>query len=355
LIPDSETVSRLAFDYCIVSIEPRNPHRFRVLQSERPTMSERSNVPESKTAELPEKPKNEWRGVLVGVAALVVVAVVAAVIFVVQGGGADPAAGRTKVRIGVTDASKEYWKTLKGLAANEGIEIETVNFSDYHQANPALSQKQIDLNLFQHILFLANYNVSNNDTLTPIGSTYVVPLSLYSNKHTDVAAIPQGGTVAIPNDATNQARALSVLQQAGLLKLKDGGNVLSTPAEIDTAASKVTVTPVDAAQTVASLPSVDAAIVNNNFALDAGLDPAKALFGDDPASPAAAPYTNAVVSRAEDKNNPTYLEIAKLYQDKRVSDQVRADSKGTSVQVNRPQPELEGILADLTQTVKAAK
>ena len=317
-------------------------------------MSENDNAPGSNDVGLPPKPKSRLRGVLLGLATLVVVAVVAALV-VAQGSSTDSSTNRAKVRIGVTDASKPYWKTFKEIAAAEGIDIETVNFSDYHQANPALSQNQLDLNLFQHLLFLANYNASNNDTLTPIGSTYVVPLSLYSRKHASVADIPQGGTVAIPNDATNQARALLVLQQAGLVKLKGGGNVLSTPAEIDAGASKVSVTPVDAAQTVASIPSVDAAIENNNFALDAKLDPSKALSGDNPNSPAAAPYINLIVSRAEDKNNPTYLKIVQLYNDKRVTDQVWEDSKRTSVRVNRPQPDLEGILADLTRTVRGAR
>ncbi|KAA5825259.1 methionine ABC transporter substrate-binding protein [Saccharopolyspora hirsuta] len=303
---------------------------------------------------LPERPRRR-RGALVAVIAVVLVAVVAAALYAVNAGTDDTAAGRTKVRIGVTDASKEYWKTYKQLAAEQGIDIETVNFSDYHQANPALSQRQIDLNLFQHVLFLANYDVSNDDTLTPIGSTYVVPLSLYSQKHAAVADIPQGGTVAIPNDKTNQARALLVLQQAGLIALKGGGTVLSTPADIDTAASKVRVVPVDAAQTVASLPSVDGAIVNNNFALDADLDPSRALFGDDPNSPDAAPYINVFVARAEDKDNPVYRKVVEIYRDKRITDQVVADSKGTSVSVDRPQAELERILAELTATVRGAK
>ncbi|MER6993948.1 MetQ/NlpA family ABC transporter substrate-binding protein [Saccharopolyspora hirsuta] len=303
---------------------------------------------------LPERPRRRG-GALVAVIAVVLVAVVAAALYAVNAGTDDTAAGRTKVRIGVTDASKEYWKTYKQLAAEQGIDIETVNFSDYHQANPALSQRQIDLNLFQHVLFLANYDVSNDDTLTPIGSTYVVPLSLYSQKHAAVADIPQGGTVAIPNDKTNQARALLVLQQAGLIALKGGGTVLSTPADIDTAASKVRVVPVDAAQTVASLPSVDGAIVNNNFALDADLDPSRALFGDDPNSPDAAPYINVFVARAEDKDNPVYRKVVEIYRDKRITDQVVADSKGTSVSVDRPQAELERILAELTATVRGAK
>lgn len=312
---------------------------------------EPENKPENT---LPEKPPRKT-GLLLGIGVAAVVAVLAVVFTVVNTGDDSAAADRTTVRIGVTDASSEYWVPFKELAAAEGIDIETVNFNDYNQANPALAQKQLDLNLFQHLLFLADYNVSNNDTLTPISSTYVVPLSLYSQKHAAVADIPQGGTVAIPNDPTNQARALLVLQEAGLVKLNGGGTVLSTPADVDTAASKVNVTPVDAAQTVPALPSVDGAIVNNNFALDAELDPSKALFNDDPNSPAAQPYINAIVARAEDKDNPTYQRIAALYKDKRVADLVRAESKGTSVQIDRPAGELAGIVAELSQTVQAAE
>ena len=101
------------------------------------------------------------------------------------------------------------------------------------QANPALDSGEIDLNLFQHLQFLAEYNVGTDSDLTPVGATLVVPLGLYSKKHTSVEDIPQGGSVAIPNDPSNQARALLVLQEAGLISLTGGGNSLSTPADID--------------------------------------------------------------------------------------------------------------------------
>ncbi|GAB3579670.1 MetQ/NlpA family ABC transporter substrate-binding protein [Amycolatopsis endophytica] len=309
----------------------------------------------SDDAVLPEKPRKK-RGPLIGVTLAVVVVLVAVVLVVVNAtSDSGTTAGHTTVKIGVTDASSDYWTTFRRIAADNGIDLELVNFSDYTQANPALAQGQLDVNLFQHLLFLANYNVSADQTLTPIGSTYVVPLSLYSRKHNAVAGIPQGGQVAIPNDPTNQARALLVLQSAGLISLRGGGTVLSTPAEIDQAASKVTVTPVDASQTVAALPSVDAAIVNNNFALDADLDPTSALFNDDPASPSAEPYINTFVTRATDKDNPTYLKLAELYRDPRVATEVQAESKGTSVLVSRPGAELQSILGRLEETVRAAK
>ncbi|OLR92921.1 MetQ/NlpA family ABC transporter substrate-binding protein [Actinokineospora bangkokensis] len=302
---------------------------------------------------LPEKPKR-GRGPVIGAVVVVVLVVVGLVVWLTRGGD-DAGAGRTTVKIGTTEAAAPYWTVFKQLAGEQGIDLQVVNFSDYTQANPALAQGQIDLNLFQHLLFLANYDVSAGQDLTPIASTYVVPLSLYSQKHGTVAEIPRGGTVAIPNDPTNQARALLVLQKAGLVALKGGGTVLSTPAEIDAAASKVTVTPVDAAQTVNALSSVDGAIVNNNFALNGGLDPSKALFGDDPKDPTAEPYINAIVARSADKDNPTYAKVVQIYKDQRVAEKVQAESKGTSVLVDRPAGELRDILARLTETIRAAR
>ena len=309
----------------------------------------------SPTPALPERPKQNRTAVITWIAVAAVVVIVGAVLLVVNLTKSSDSAGRVTVKIGTTEASADYWPILIKLAAAQGIDIQTVNFGDYTQANPALSQGQLDLNLFQHLLYLASFNVSTNDTLTPIGSTVVVPLGVYSQNHTSLDQIPQGGQVTIPNDPTNQARALLVLQQAGLIKLKDGGNVLSTPADIDTSASKVTVAPVDAKQTVTSLPSADAAVINNNFALDAKLDPSKALYNDDPSKPAAQPYINAFVSRAADKDNPTYLKIAELYHDPAVTKAVVDASEGTAVIVTKPAAELQTILTDLEQTVRDAQ
>ena len=314
------------------------------------TPSEPSDIPT-----LPEKSKRNRTALFSWIAVAAVVVIVGAVLLAVNLTKSGDSADRVTVKIGTTEASADYWPILIKLAADQGIDIQTVNFGDYTQANPALSQGQLDLNLFQHLLYLASYNVSTNETLTPIGSTVVVPLGVYSQKHASLDQVPQGGQVTIPNDPTNQARALLVLQQAGLIKLQDGGNVLSTPADIDSSASRVTVTPVDAKQTVTSLPSVDAAVINNNFALDAKLDPSKALFNDDPSKPAAQPYINAFVSRAADKDNPTYLKIAELYHDPAVTKAVVDASEGTAVIVDKPAADLQTILTDLEQTVRDAK
>ncbi|MFF1634818.1 MetQ/NlpA family ABC transporter substrate-binding protein [Leifsonia sp. NPDC058248] len=304
---------------------------------------------------LPEKPKSKT-GLIVGIGIAVVAVIVAAVLVVVNlaSPGSSQAAKTTTVKIGTTEQAAPYWAVLKKAAAKDGIDIQVVGFSDYTQANPALKDGQIDLNLFQHLQFLAQYDVADNATLVPIASTLVVPLPLYSDKYKAVSDIPKGAKIAIPNDPTNQARALLVLQEAKLITLKDGGSTLATPADIDASASKVSVIPVDAAQTAPALASAAGAIINNNFALTAGIDPTSALFQDDPKSAAAEPYINAFVARDADKDNKTYLKVAELYHTKAVQDAVLAESKNTAVLVERPQADLEKILDGLKKTVKAA-
>ncbi|WP_426624582.1 MetQ/NlpA family ABC transporter substrate-binding protein [Leifsonia sp. McL0607] len=306
---------------------------------------------------LPEKPKRSKTPWIVGLAIVAVVAVVAVVAAVNanNSGSADAAAKSVTVKIGTTEQSAPYWPILKKEAAKEGIDIQVVGFKDYQQANPALADGLLDLNLFQHLQFLANYNVQAHQNLVPIASTYVVPLSLYSKKYSKLDEIPSGAEIAIPNDPTNQARALLVLQKAGLLALKNGGNTLATPADIDASASTVKVIAVDAAQTAPALDSAAGAVINNTFVGPAGIDPESALFKDDPKSAAAEPYINAFVARDKDKGNATYRKIAELYHTKAVQDAVLADSKNTAVLVQRPQADLIDILHSLEKTIEAAK
>nr|WP_083884222.1 MetQ/NlpA family ABC transporter substrate-binding protein [Nocardia higoensis] len=281
---------------------------------------------------------------------MTIAAVVAAATLSLTACGGDDEVAEGVVRIGTTESSPE-WDVFEEKAKEQGITLEITNYSDYSQPNIALAQRQIDVNLFQHLKFLGEYNVANDADLTPIGATQIVPLGLYSKKHASLADIPQGGQIAIPNDPSNQARALFVLQSAGLLKLSsDTGS--PTPADIDKGASKVTVTPVDAAQTALSLASVDASIINNTYLERSGVDPQSAIFKDDPNSPGAEPYINAFVTRAEDKNDPTYLKLVEIWHDPAVQAAVAESSKGTSVEVHRSGPELEEILERVQQTIR---
>jgi D-methionine transport system substrate-binding protein len=267
-------------------------------------------------------------------------------------GSGDGADG--PVRIGTVGAGDPYWETFTAAAAEEGIEVELVDFTDYPQPNPALAAGEIDINQFQHVVYLADYNEANGEDLAPIGATAIYPLGLYSTKFDDVADIPEGETVAVPDDDTNQARGLLILQSAGLIELEEGGSIFSTIADIDEANSKVEVVALDAAVTATSLPDVAAAIINNDFIEDAGLAADDAIAQDDPSDPAAFPYINIFATRAEDAENETYLKLVEIYQNTQaVLDGVSESSGGTAVFVTTSADDLAASLADVQADIAA--
>lgn len=311
--------------------------------------------------QLPSKTTRRGKvvGLIIGAAVVVAAAIVVTTVIVSNNTAAPAAADGAKaqtVSIGVADASQPYWKTYSALAKKElNVTIKLVNFTDYSQPNPALSQGQTDLNEFQHIQFLANYNVSNDDNLQPIGATAVYPLTLYSLKYTKPADIPDGAQVAIPNDTINEARGLLVLQAAKLLTLKNGGSAFSSLADIQT--HKVNVVAVDAAQTAVALQngSAAASIVNNNYATEAKLPTSKAIFHDDPSSAIAAPYVNVFAARAKDVKNALYLKLAALYHNPTVEKQVQAANGGTAVFRTTSASELQAELKKVEGDARAAK
>jgi D-methionine transport system substrate-binding protein len=271
-----------------------------------------------------------------------------------SGDGGD--AANDIVKIGVVGAGDPQWAAFEEAAADAGITIEVVDFSDYAQPNPATTEGELDLNQFQHIVYLADYNVSSGEDLTAIGSTAIYPLGLYSTKYDSVKDIPEGETVAVPNDASNQARALLVLQSAGLIELKSGGTIFSDLADVDESASKVKVTALEASLTPTSLPDVAAAIINNDFVEDAGLKFEDAIAQDDPSDPNALPYVNIFASRAEDTENETYLQLVEIFQTNAdVQAALVEASGGTALPVQTPVADLVDSLAKVEADTEAAQ
>ena len=255
-----------------------------------------------------------------------------------------------KITIGVV-GNETANQVLKDEAAKQGITIEYSEFTDYAQPNPAVDAGDNDMNRFQHIAYLANYNVSSGKDLQIVGSTNIYPMAIFSKKHKKVDEIPQGGTIAIPNDSVNEARALLLLKAQNLVTFK---SEVHTPThnDIDTGKSKVKVTPVDAAQTVGSLDSVDAAVINNTFLADAGLNPSDALAQDDPNNPDARRYVNLFVAQKDKVNDETYKKVVEIFHSKTVQDAVKEDSKNTAVEVNLSQDELKKALENEEAALK---
>jgi D-methionine transport system substrate-binding protein len=266
-----------------------------------------------------------------------------------KGGKSNP------VNIGIMGPEIQYGY-LKTEAETLGVYINYVTFTDYVQPNPATAGGELDLNQFQHILYLAGYNNESGQPLVALQATAIYPLGLYPRQFKSVAEIPQGGQVAIPNDETNQARAISVLAQKGLLKVQEGTDLLyATPLDIVAAESKVTVVPVSAEQTPRSLddPNVAAAIINNTFALDADLNPDEAIAADDPTDSGSAPFINIWAGKAEIKDNPVIQKILEIARSQQWQDGLQEQSKGSAVIVEASYDELQTTLADVSAQLKA--
>lgn len=309
----------------------------------------------SENTPLVEKPKS--RLPIVAAVLVVLLVVAAVVVFAVTRGDDEVGADGqplTEVRIGVADASEPYWETYTDELEDEGIKLEIENFTDYAQPNPQLSEGAIAVNQFQHLLYLASYNVANEDDLTPIGSTAIYPLGLYSNEYDSPEDIPDGETVVVPDDDTNQARALLILQEAGLIELADGGSAYSTVADVEDS-SRVEVQAVQADLTGTSLPDVAAAVINNDFVENTGLTFDDAIAQDDPADASAQAYVNIFVVRSEDADDETFQTLVDVYQNSdAVQEGVLESSGGTAELVKIPAEELQATLADLEEQTREA-
>ena len=180
--------------------------------------------------------------------------------------------------VGQTKQDAEIWKSVAETAKEDyGIKIKIKNFTDYNQPNKALQNGDIDLNAFQHYTFLNAWNKANHGSLVAIGNTYIAPIRLYSKKYKNINELPQGATIAVPNDASNESRALYVLKNAGLIKLRKGVK-LATVADITSNPKGLKIKEVSAEQTARVIDDVDASIVNNTYAVPAKLGDKQTIY-----------------------------------------------------------------------------
>lgn len=239
-----------------------------------------------------------------------------------------------EVTIGVVgDSSERTWNHVAEVALEqEGIVVETVLFTDYNQPNVSLADGSIDINSFQHVAYLTNWNEENGEDLVHIGFTSVNRLSLFSDKHASIEDLPDGARIAIPNDPTNGGRALLALEIAGLIEVDDEAGILPEVSDITSNPKNLEIVELDASQTALSLPDVDAAFINVGYANDAGLDQDTAIFSDtDEPDQFNDAYRNVLAVRAEDEENPLYLKIVELYQTDEIAEILIDQSNGGSV------------------------
>lgn len=263
----------------------------------------------------------------------------AAFIFILGACGAkgtgDKADKVEKVKIGVVSESAiEIWKDVAKRLKDQNIDLEVVEFTDYNQPNIALKNGDIDLNAFQHVAFLEDFNKNNDADLTPIGFTFVSPLGIYSEKIKDIKELKDGDSIAIPNDVTNGGRALLLLQALDLIKL-DTKAASPTVNDITENTKNIQIKELDAAQTARSLQDVAAAVVNTNYAVDAGFSPKKdALYLDtDNISEVKDIYKNVIAARKADKENKVYKKVVAEYQTEATKKLIDSTTNGTDIPI----------------------
>lgn len=222
-----------------------------------------------------------------------------------------------KVKVGASvTPHAEILNAVKDELKAAGYDLEVVEFTDYVLPNTALEQGDLDANYFQHTPYLENFNEENGTHLVAVGKIHYEPFGIYAGKTSDLSAIPDGGSIAIPNDGTNEARALLLLEAQGLIKLKEGITFTATVLDIAENPKNLSIKEIEAAQLARSLQDVDAAVINGNYAIQAGLKVKDALAIEDKDSIAADTYANVlVVKEGHENDEATKALLAALQSD----------------------------------------
>lgn len=237
----------------------------------------------------------------------------------------------TTVTLGVVGEDQDVWDFVSDKLADDGINLELVKFTDYAQPNNALAEGEIDLNSFQHQIFLDSYNADSGTDLTAIGNTVIAPLGVYSQNISSIEEIKDGDSIAIPNDVTNGGRSLLLLQTAGLITVDPEAGSTPTVNDITENPLNLDIRELDAAQTARALPDVAASIINSGMAVDAGFVPTEDSIFLEPVDEKSEPYINIIVAKSEDTENEVYQKIVEAYQSEDTKEIIEETSKGSSV------------------------
>lgn len=240
----------------------------------------------------------------------------------------DSTGDTTKVKVGISSGDTRTWDYIVDIAKEQNIDIELVKFNDYVQPNIALAEGEIDANAFQTISYFDEFKTAQNLDIEAIGSTVIAPMGLYSKKHKALEDLPDGATIALPNEGTNFGRALLVLQEAGLITLTDDFEGIGAINKIKDNPKNLEFEAVAAGNTPRFLDDVDASIINNNYAIEADLALDDALFHE---SATAKPYINIIAVKSGNADKPELQKLVEIYHTKEVEDFIIETYKGSSI------------------------
>lgn len=234
--------------------------------------------------------------------------------------------GATTIKVGANiTPHSEILEQAKPILAEQGINLEIIQIEDSVTPNTGLAEGSLDANFFQHQPYLDDFNAENGTDLVSVGAVHYEPFGIYAGKTKSLAALPDGATVAVPNNTTNEARALLLLQQEGLLTLKDGVDIKATVNDIVSNPKNLQFKEIAPEQLVKALPDVDVAVINGNYAIEGGLKVKDALAVESDQGVAAKTYENILVVQKKDENNEAIKKLIEVLQ----SDAIRTFIENT--------------------------
>ena len=244
---------------------------------------------------------------------------------------ADAAAGTTlKVGANITPHS-EILEQAKPILAEKGIELEIVKLEDSVTPNTGVIEGSLDANYFQHVPYLDQFNEENKSDLVSVGAIHYEPFGVYAGKTTSLSDLPDGAVVAVPNNVTNEARALLLLAQEGILTLKDDAGIEATVADIVDNPKNIEFKELAPEQLVNALPDVDVAVINGNYAIEGGLHVKDALAVEANDGLAAKTYGNIIATSPAKKDDPAIKTLVEVLQSKEISDFINGKYDGAVV------------------------
>lgn len=234
-----------------------------------------------------------------------------------------------EIKVGVSPGEHaEIMEQVVPIAKAKGLDVKVVEFSDYVVPNTALADGDLQANSFQHVPYLENQIKDRGYDLVVVAKTITTPMGVYSRKVKSLDELAEGATVAIPNDPTNGGRALLLLAEKGLLKLKDGAGLVPSPLDVTENAKKLKFRELDAAQLPRALDDADAAIINTNYALAAGISPKNDSIAMEKAD---SPYANVIVVRKADENADWVKPLVEAYHDPKIKEFITTKYEGAVI------------------------
>lgn len=310
--------------------------------------------PQSELRAQLQKNSRRTRNIVISVVALVVVAAAAIItVLLLNNNGKD--GERTPLRIAVAEA-RDWLTTYKEVAAEKGLDIEWVATDDWILPNTELVAGAVDANSFQHILYLSAFNANQGADLTPVFSTSIIQWGIFSDEFDALEDLPDGAQILVPDDVSNGARALYILEAAGLIEIDDSAGFFPTIEDVSSNPNDYNIRQVTAL-TIAQLfndPQVDAAVIGlSYFDPSQGITADSALYLDEPTADSNLPYVNAVMVQAEDADDEVWKLLEEAYRDERTADALAEEFGEALVRVVIPVEELRERLAELEELARA--